>query len=48
VFTSRDIHIGHFIQRKFALPYELFMQLLNDRFHRLLGSPAAAPRDRKA
>jgi NAD(P)-dependent dehydrogenase (short-subunit alcohol dehydrogenase family) len=31
VYTSRDIQIGHFVQRKFALPYELAMRLMNDR-----------------
>jgi NAD(P)-dependent dehydrogenase (short-subunit alcohol dehydrogenase family) len=30
VFTSRDIQIGHWFQRKFAPPYELAMRLLND------------------
>ncbi|HEY6779965.1 MAG TPA: SDR family oxidoreductase [Thermoleophilaceae bacterium] len=31
VFTSRDIRVGYWFQRKFALPYELTMRLLNDR-----------------
>jgi NAD(P)-dependent dehydrogenase (short-subunit alcohol dehydrogenase family) len=31
VFTSADVRLGHFVQRKFALPYELAMRLLNDR-----------------
>ena len=31
VFTSRDIQIGYWFQRKFAWPYELTMRLLNDR-----------------
>jgi len=31
VFTSRDIQFGHWMQRKFGLPYELAMRLLNDR-----------------
>jgi len=31
VYTSRDIQIGHFFQRKFSLPYELVMRLMNDR-----------------
>jgi NAD(P)-dependent dehydrogenase (short-subunit alcohol dehydrogenase family) len=30
VFTSRDIRVGYFVQRKFALPYELAMRRLND------------------
>jgi NAD(P)-dependent dehydrogenase (short-subunit alcohol dehydrogenase family) len=33
VFTSADIRIGYWFQRKFAWPYELVMRLLNDRFH---------------
>jgi NAD(P)-dependent dehydrogenase (short-subunit alcohol dehydrogenase family) len=35
VFTSLDIRAGHWVQRKFAWPYEVFMRLLNDRFHAL-------------
>jgi NAD(P)-dependent dehydrogenase (short-subunit alcohol dehydrogenase family) len=31
VFTSADIRIGYWFQRKFAPPYELAMRLLNDR-----------------
>ena len=31
VFTSADIRVGYWFQRKFALPYELTMRLLNDR-----------------
>ncbi len=31
VFTSRDIQFGHWMQRKFAWPYERTMQLMNDR-----------------
>jgi NAD(P)-dependent dehydrogenase (short-subunit alcohol dehydrogenase family) len=30
VFTSRDIRVGYFVQRKFALPYEFAMRRLND------------------
>ena len=29
VFTSRDIAVGYFFQRKFALPYELVMRGMN-------------------
>jgi len=36
VFTSRDIQIGYWFQRKFALPYELVMRLLNTLAQRLL------------
>ena len=32
VFTSADTRIGHWVQRKFAPPYEATMRLLNDRF----------------
>lgn len=35
VFTSLDIRIGYWFQRKFAWPYELVMRLMNDRFARL-------------
>ena len=35
VFTSLDIRLGHWLQRKFALPYELAMRYLNDRLHRV-------------
>jgi NAD(P)-dependent dehydrogenase (short-subunit alcohol dehydrogenase family) len=31
VFTSADVRFGHFVQRKFALPYELAMRFMNDR-----------------
>jgi NAD(P)-dependent dehydrogenase (short-subunit alcohol dehydrogenase family) len=31
VFTSADIRVAYWFQRKFALPYELTMRLLNDR-----------------
>lgn len=33
VFTSPDIRIGYWFQRKFAWPYELAMRLLNNRLH---------------
>jgi NAD(P)-dependent dehydrogenase (short-subunit alcohol dehydrogenase family) len=39
VFTSADIRVGYWVQRKFAPPYELTMRLLNDRLHKLLGAP---------
>jgi NAD(P)-dependent dehydrogenase (short-subunit alcohol dehydrogenase family) len=35
VFTSLDVRIGHWFQRKFALPYELVMRRLNDRLQAL-------------
>jgi NAD(P)-dependent dehydrogenase (short-subunit alcohol dehydrogenase family) len=31
VFTSRDIQFGHWVQRKFAPPYNLAMRVMNDR-----------------
>jgi NAD(P)-dependent dehydrogenase (short-subunit alcohol dehydrogenase family) len=33
VFTSLDIRLGYWSQRKFALPYEWVMRLLNNRLH---------------
>jgi NAD(P)-dependent dehydrogenase (short-subunit alcohol dehydrogenase family) len=30
VFSSRDVQIGYWVQRKFALPYELAMRKMND------------------
>jgi NAD(P)-dependent dehydrogenase (short-subunit alcohol dehydrogenase family) len=35
VYTSPDIRVGYWFQRKFALPYELVMRFLNDRLVRL-------------
>ncbi len=37
VFTSRDIAVGYWFQRKFAWPYELAMRLLNDRLVKIAG-----------
>jgi NAD(P)-dependent dehydrogenase (short-subunit alcohol dehydrogenase family) len=31
IYTSNDIRFGHFFQRKFAKPYEITMQVMNDR-----------------
>lgn len=42
VFTSRDIQIVHWFQRKFAPPYELAMRLMNDRLA-AVGERAASP-----
>jgi NAD(P)-dependent dehydrogenase (short-subunit alcohol dehydrogenase family) len=36
VFTSADIKLAYWLQRKFALPYELIMRLLNDRLTAIL------------
>jgi NAD(P)-dependent dehydrogenase (short-subunit alcohol dehydrogenase family) len=38
VFTSRDIQFGHWVQRKFAWPYERAMRLMNDYLVRATGS----------
>jgi NAD(P)-dependent dehydrogenase (short-subunit alcohol dehydrogenase family) len=32
VYTSRDIQVAHFLQRRFETPYVLLMRLANDRF----------------
>jgi NAD(P)-dependent dehydrogenase (short-subunit alcohol dehydrogenase family) len=37
VFTSRDIQVGYWFQRKFAPPYELAMRLFNDRLVAIAG-----------
>ena len=35
VFTSADVRVGYWIQRKFAPPYELTMRVLNDHLSRV-------------
>jgi NAD(P)-dependent dehydrogenase (short-subunit alcohol dehydrogenase family) len=37
VYTSADIRIGHWVQRKFAPPYELTMRLFNDYLTKAAG-----------
>jgi NAD(P)-dependent dehydrogenase (short-subunit alcohol dehydrogenase family) len=37
VFTSADIRIGHWVQRKFSPPYDLAMRLLNRQLNRAAG-----------
>jgi NAD(P)-dependent dehydrogenase (short-subunit alcohol dehydrogenase family) len=32
VYTSRDIQVAHFLQRRFETPYVFLMRLVNDRF----------------
>jgi hypothetical protein len=32
VYTSRDIQVAHFLQRRFETPYALLMRVANDRF----------------
>ncbi len=36
IFTSLDIRIGYWFQRKFALPYEFVMTKLNDRMYAVM------------
>jgi hypothetical protein len=42
VFTSFDIRLGDWFQRKFAWPYEWVMRLLNRELHRV--ARASPPR----
>ena len=44
VFTSPDIRVGYWFQRKWAWPFEQVMHWLNDRLYRVSQS-AAASRD---
>jgi NAD(P)-dependent dehydrogenase (short-subunit alcohol dehydrogenase family) len=39
VYTSRDIQLGFWVQRKFAWPYEVTMRIANTQFDRILGRP---------
>jgi NAD(P)-dependent dehydrogenase (short-subunit alcohol dehydrogenase family) len=39
VFTSSDIKLGYWLQRKFALPYELAMRALNNRVTAMFTKP---------
>ena len=34
VFTSADVRVGHWIQRKFSPPYELAMRVFNDQLNK--------------
>ncbi|MBF6333272.1 SDR family oxidoreductase [Nocardia transvalensis] len=45
VYTSRDIWIGYWFARKFALPYEMAMRYANRQFSRLLPGSDRAPVD---
>ena len=38
VYTSPDIRIGFWFQRKFELPYKIVMRLANRQFDRIMGS----------
>jgi NAD(P)-dependent dehydrogenase (short-subunit alcohol dehydrogenase family) len=39
VYTSRDIRIAHFLQRRFETLYALLMRVVNDRFTAILRKP---------
>jgi NAD(P)-dependent dehydrogenase (short-subunit alcohol dehydrogenase family) len=43
VFTSLDVRVGHWVQRKFAWPYEVVMRLLNDRLDALAERAGGTP-----
>ena len=45
VYTSPDIRIGHWLQRKFAWPYERAMQAMNDRLTKVGERAALPPQD---
>jgi NAD(P)-dependent dehydrogenase (short-subunit alcohol dehydrogenase family) len=42
VFTSLDIRVGYWFQRKFAMPYDLVMRLFNHVMHRVMQRHAQA------
>lgn len=46
VYTSSDVAIGHWIQRKLAWPYELLMRRLNREFERAASRPGATRGER--
>jgi NAD(P)-dependent dehydrogenase (short-subunit alcohol dehydrogenase family) len=41
VYTSRDIQVGHFLQRRFELGYAALMQFANDRFAAIMRKSAS-------
>ena len=43
IFTSPDVRIGYWFQRKFAWPYERVMRLLNRQMQRMAARAAGAP-----
>jgi NAD(P)-dependent dehydrogenase (short-subunit alcohol dehydrogenase family) len=45
VFTSADIRIGYWFQRKFSPPYELTMRLLNDQLNAIAKRSQGSARD---
>jgi len=42
VFTSNDIRVGHWFQRKASFAYNIAMRRLNDRLHRAFKQPTPA------
>ena len=38
VYTSRDIQLAHFLQRRFEIPYALIMRAANKRFTAIMGA----------
>lgn len=51
VYTSFDIQLGHWFQRKFALPYELVMHAMNEGFQHFVAASsqqAATPKTEQA
>jgi NAD(P)-dependent dehydrogenase (short-subunit alcohol dehydrogenase family) len=44
VFTSRDIRIGHFFQRRFGFLYERAMRRMNVRLNRVVSTLPSAPK----
>ncbi len=45
VFTSRDIALGHLLQRRFAPAYELIMRVLNDQLNALVEAGGSSARE---
>jgi short-subunit dehydrogenase len=40
VYTSRDIQVAHFLQRRFETPYAFLMRRVNDRFASIMRKAA--------
>jgi NAD(P)-dependent dehydrogenase (short-subunit alcohol dehydrogenase family) len=38
VYTSRDVQVAHFLQRRFETPYALIMRAVNKRFTAIMGA----------
>jgi NAD(P)-dependent dehydrogenase (short-subunit alcohol dehydrogenase family) len=43
VYTSRDVRVGHFLQRRFETGYALVMRLANDRFAKVMDAASVRP-----